>query len=630
MKYNNINSNKSFLFYETYDDTMYGLNDAPDISNKRLHKRLPGDWPVSTKKSITKKETISELIQYFDVEQAVQFFNILPTDEWIKCKQYLRSSDIYKTVKETIERLEIRLKKYDSRTLKEIYNWQDSYDAEDAENIANIFKCPPTKENIENITGEYIADITLIILCYAESQWKRRNTKIDSIVYDEVFPIPFWLKMYLPLFSGVAEDKFGRDRGFFDNLEFTTQKDQYIIKIDYLGITYLLSLDKSSLEKYYFGKLKDENFKTVENFLRSLMNEAFSPKGLRYLLAIFLSFEENGRQIEIEERMADFFKRLNAKKTQIKDDEKEDFLKILFVFSNVYKVTEPIINVKEKNVSQRKAIFFSYSGDEFKIGRLGFDLKVNDIRNFRLRLKLNKTYFNENKYAILPKAIVKEGIGEDNLIFFLMTNLALHWVATEDIVISVKDFITRCGLNSYAEDDTGSNDVKKIIRLEKTLENLRKNSYIGEWITVKKESSSKKEKKKSKSEKIKYPIILLKNNAFKGPYRLMKQNPSELLVDKQWLECSIHIVKPNWLSRKSTNYKDKHYYRLSKLEQNVYIYSGSETREFRKINNMEQKDLAKRLGIKAPLLCKIEKMNFKLNKELNEKFIKIKTEIENK
>ncbi|MFH0975863.1 MAG: helix-turn-helix transcriptional regulator [Spirochaetota bacterium] len=626
MEYNNPNSNKSFLLYETYDNTMYELKDAPDISQPR--RRLPGDWPVIPKKSITKETTIKDMTQYFDKEQAKKLFNALPLYEWVKCKQYFHTADIYETIKETIERLEIKLKKFDNLTLEEIYNWSDYYDAE---HIVDIFKCPPTKENINNITGEYIADITLIILCYVESQWEKRNQDIDSIIYSEVFPIPLWLKLYLPLFSGVAEDKFGRDRGFFDNLEFTTQKDQYIIKIDYLGITYSLSLDKSSLEKYYFGKLKDENFKTVENFIKSLMNEAFSPKGLRYLLAIFLNFERKGRQREIDGSMADYLKGLKAKGIQIKDYEKKDFIKILFVFSNVYILAKPNKSVNKINIhkyDQRSKVFFSYSGDKLEIYKLDFEPTINDIRKFRLRLKLNKTYFDENNYTILPKAIVKEGIGENYLIFFLMTNLALQWVACEDIIISVTDLIKRCGLDSYAEkESSGSYGAKRIEMLEGTLEKLRKKGYIGEWITVKEEDSSKIKNKKSRLNKIKYPIINLESNTKKKPYKVIKQKPSEL-VDNQWSECSIHIAKPTWLSKKISNYNDTHYYRLSKLEQEVY--SGSEIREFRKINNIKQKDLANKLGIAASLLARIEKKDSNLRKELNNKFITMKTEIENR
>ncbi len=612
MIYESPNNKYSLFLYEEYSSD----------DGYEYYERGEGDWVRFEERLLSRDKTISELSHHFDKIEAERFYDLLPIDNWVKCKSVVSPWNMYNAIQKLLINGRFQLIQFDKQTLNELIQSRDeALSCRYAEEAIEVFPyCNSNPEELRYAIDNYLEEIFIVILQHCSSKWEKQNEATSKIIFGEVFPIPVWLEYYLPLFSGVSKGKFTPR----DITNFEHSKDSYIVNIEYCDITYIFTLLKSDFEKfcYYTGSPKKDE---IKGFLLQIINRVFNSKGLHYLLSIFLCYDENGRTDEAEEKLNTFFERLNGRGVQIKDDEKEDLLITFFTFSCIAIEVKTGSKYKGRKGTIHKAIrFFTYSGDQFQIyiNTLSCDFKDSskkDSRNFTIKMKIGD-FTGRGKFAIIPKKLLKEKNNSSKLKFFTMTELSFQFTRTEHVIISVSDFVQKCGLNSYADTLGRVPNKKQIKKLEDELDYLVKGGYIDEWHAIEKDDED--------GDRYDLPTISL--NFDGSSYKLKIKNPSELISDG-WSDCFYHIRIPGWM--RQYIYKD-----YSSNASSLYLLNpkfphamltGSEIKDFRKTYNKTLKEFAEELNIDNSILSRIENDKYKIDREMNGKICELIKNIKN-
>ncbi len=541
-------------------------------------ENLTGYLPVYDINTKTKGGTIKALSSLLGNEIATQLYNHLPINLWANHKHWVSYSIIQNEIINVMMKNKYKIHKFnndDLETILQRYNKAIQLLGIDDGSIKEIFPYYSLTDD-DDFLREYLNNLTLVIAQHVNARWEDINKRALSIRKEDLFPIPGIISPFLPLFAGVKINKISLGEDEYPKCYlFNEVNDYFIIEISVSDDKFVLQIKKSAIKEYYYNLKK--------NIYLMLLDKAFSPKGLLYLLAIFLSIEENGRNGSIDESMTDFFKRI--KTGQIKKEQIEDLIDILFVFGNIQIKHLP----KSANGRGRFIKFFDYYGD----------LKKTDIRTFRIKLKSWRntydSYIQNHNFTILPKQIIREPLSNNALKFFILTFLSFyHWLNNEDdIKISIKDFISICALDTYGNPD--GYDKKQIKRLEKDIEYLKIRGYIGEWCSDRTNQENSID--------------------------LLFEKPSQYVLQNTWKEYSIIITKPIWIYTTTGIYGDRRKIFLDyPLKRKI---TGSEIIDLRRRDRLTQNKLAEILHLSRQTISQIESNRKKPSSKIARKLIEL-------
>lgn len=543
-------------------------------------QKLSPIYDASTK---TKEEAIEELSALLGNEISIKLYKYLPINKWVNNKYWLSMEIMQDDVIRVLKDKRFKLKKFNNDDLVTILEKKEEakiYIGTDEERVREIF--PYYSLSDENdLLMEFIFDVTIIFAQHIVAKWIENGEKYEYVYEGGIFPIPKYILPILSLFTGVNNRKFSTGEDEYSNLYFFEEGDDvYSLEITNCNAKYRLQIKKTIL-KEAFGNIGKNKFLT-------LLDTTFSYQGLFYLLAIFLSIEENGREGYIDETMVDFFNRVKGK--QIKTKQINDLIKILIILGNIRISYIPSYPDERKS---RYIKLFDYSGD----------IKKKDIRSFKIKLKswqnLYQDYIDNKNYTIMPKCFVKESLSNNKLKFFLLTYFYFKLSETKNhIEINIKDFIEKSGLDIYG--NIQGYDKKQIKHLENDLDYLRKKGYIGEWCPF-------------------------QYNDENSPEFIFKK-PSQFITPNMWRECNIMLSAPLWFMKLKRDLNGKTTIYLP--QQIKKLQYGFDIKKYREINGLTQEKLAQALGIPRESLSNIESKNKKLNSKIANRLKKVKDSME--
>ncbi len=404
--------------------------------------------------------------------------------------------------------------------------------------------------------GMFFENLLTIISKHIYALWERRNN-YKVLTIQECFPIPRIFLLLLPLYSS-GNNHFFTNLHNGHELRIDRMEDSIEVHIEISDYHYQLKFSESSFTDYEYNF----NKKTI----LSILDLVFSPTGLHYILLILLSIEDNGRTGTVYESMQDFFSRTNKRNSQIKKQQKQHLIKVIYFFSNA-----EIYFRKNNSQKTLNLTFFNYTGNK----------TITDARKFIIHLQLKKDilrFYRSLKLAIIPKELLRENIKENHYSIFLAIYFFLKWLSTEGPIEMETGKII--DLYETRAQISNRNCKKDVLEIEDILDDFTANGYIGEWT--------------SRTQGITYNYDSLD---FVRPSCFSHKN--------DWVKLDFLISPPQWL-RENREKKSKNRFIFHLPLPAIKIDSGEDIINIRKNLKLSQKQLAAKLKISTVQLSKYE------------------------
>jgi len=527
----------------------------------------------------SKDKVIYLLSKKLNLEQAEELYDYLPIELWAEYKFWFRDSDIIDEIVDTLLGKKFKLDYFDSLTYQTVLKKLN-------QGLIDL-----------DVYNSFIIPIYSYILQHVYDKWKSINKKACDQKFENTFMIPSWLSYILPLFSGVGRSKFTHDSEYNLNpISFDARIKVYIYTITMNGIDYIIYINRKNLFEYYnFDKGQPKKSGTViddsiKKIICKLLDDAFSPKGLYYLLTIYFYYNKHGKENKIKTSLTHFIKETMPFIKKIKSNKINDIIRMMKIFS--------IIRISKYNRGRRPVGFFKSSSFIPSKSRRTYQLKMVDFFYYNY---LNR----DDGFYLLPEKICEESFVNDSLKYYLLIYLIEQWLNKKqhEHYYLIKDLIKICNIENYGVsipymeefNRRGSEYNKKQFELLiETISYMKKMGYIGDWLY------------KPKNGK-----------------RIVDK--SKIVIRPQWVDDLIAIPPPDWFLR-FTYENEKDRLRFYKKEPPPKKYSGLDVKNLRKEMRMTQKKFSRLLGVSAVTLIKNEKMDYvtdyiqkKINKMLNSK-----------
>lgn len=536
----------------------------------------------------SKDKVIKLLSEKLNLAQAEELYNALHIEIWAEYKYWFNDNDIKDEIDAALIKKHFKLDYFNLLTYQTVLNKLDRGLIE------------PDEFN------SFIIPIYSCILQHVYDKWKSINKNACELKIQDTFMIPSWFEDILPLFSGVGRDKFTNHyKDHQDAIEYrkVNKVESYIYKIKLKKYIYDIYIQKKLLIMHFDVKtnsnheseiiINDELIKII----LQILNDAFSPKGLFYLLSLYCYCDKHGRQNKIDTTLKDYIEQglFLGEKGQVKQKTKQDIVRMLKIFSIIRISNTP--NTKKYERYRRRPVGF------YHLEKL-FITKSITTSTFTLRHYFPYGHLkSEGNYYLLPTTLCKESFVTLGLKFYLLIYFIIQWSELKNHTKNYRliDLIKMCNIENYGisttcvkdeyYDDVIEYNDRQLKLLLKTIHYMKSTGYVGDWIYV--------------------------TNTGKVLY-----NKSEISKRKQWMDDSIVIQPPNWFERFTYEIKNnKLKFTSNPIPQKVI--TGKTIRDHRKSMNMTQKEYAPLLGITPEYLSQLEKGKRPISKEMQKRFIEL-------
>lgn len=229
-------------------------------------------------------------------------------------------------------------------------------------------------------------------------------------------------------------------------------------------------------------EISGSNIQSRVESLAMYLDKTFGAEGMRHFLALIIGLEENGRTGWFDWDVNDHMERLGYKRNPTSGGyntkNRKTARDIVSLFSSLYL---SISSKKGKKKNKEHII----STKLFHIESIEEEVENSKKTSERIRLRADDLWYknaaaNENnkQYTKLLKKIVKESHQEHSILIKLVPQLSIDWRMQPSRVLSLKSLMERSGLDIQAID---GNRTKRIKLLEKELNYMKDNNYLGDW-----------------------------------------------------------------------------------------------------------------------------------------------------
>jgi len=545
----------------------------------------------------TRSDVISVLSNILNPEQAKELYDALPIEVWVENTCWCTRKDIFDKIENTLIEKEFRLDYFGS------------------------LSCQSAQKRFEQGSDEnkkfyrLITIISTYIVQHVYTRWVYLNRIASELKIENTFMVPAWLGTIVPLFSGVGVNKFKQEKSYNQKvISFNKKLEKYTCKIILNNKRFFIYIRLNDLTRYmdYLLMLEKSHREKINNesFIIDMLDQAFSNKGLFYLLSIFCYYEKYGRSNKIDSTISEFVAKTFPKTKQTKQERINYIIRILVTFR--------IIKISFTRMRRPVSMFSSVN---FK--------KKGNMRTFQFQCELffNYEYLkDERNNYLLPDFICKENLTKNKLIYFLTILFMSEWVNSKKHVIEyrINDLIRTCNIefnNIPDKDEKDEEGVEEsesfILYMEKeNIKNTNDNKLNERHFTL-----------------ILKTIRYMKANGYIGDWRYLDNNLNVTPKPERnrkfnWSADIINITPPIWFIKFRKINKIKTIYHFHEKPFMKKKYTGEEIKQIRKTMNENIKEFSKRLDISPGYLSRIENMKIKIiNDAIQNKIYELDQEI---
>lgn len=446
---------------------------------------------ITRGKLITRKKDIKNaLMGILDIKSEVELiYKQLPFNEWIKYFNCLCVGDIRKSINE------ILLSNNITYNGKRIGDAEDKLKELEKEYLKYKSKIFPFELNeyqnyFDSLNGKLIGLVDEIIKYISQyfEIIEKHTKEIDTFI------MPTALSEVLPLFYGVV--KRNGDKKTHENLKITRELLAANGFTDIVLNTghYKLSLSKTIGSLKYTINIDNEisSYLTSKHFnddkFFQIIYKLLNPKGLRFLLNIFVLIHKSNQKQDIELYLSDI------EKIKGFENKRKDLIITLLIFNYMvicFPEYEKISIPQTRSLKPEKK---SYDHKEFSFYRLTNFKDIHQARKQKVHIKVNEILkeritYNKSEipdyFIILPQKIADENINTKSIEIVLAIEFLSSLVFSYNNIFKLHYLLSIIGISDYNDTKFNANYYRLFERIIKALDYLQNNYYIDDWVFYK-------------------------------------------------------------------------------------------------------------------------------------------------